>query len=129
MLTVALLGCSVWSLNAQDTAHGDHALDAVFWFGMLELPFLIVCVYYSFMTAKALKGGVFGKGMQLLAWGFLVMAIGHLAMQVTHIFGYDIFRDTFGYATGTFLWFTALMITWGLSAIGFYSMYKVSTHK
>ena len=40
--------------------HGEHGFDISFWFGILELPFLFVCVYYSFKTASALKGGIFG---------------------------------------------------------------------
>lgn len=40
------------------------------WFGILELPFLLVCIVYSFKTARTLKGGVFGQGMVYLAWGF-----------------------------------------------------------
>lgn len=39
------------------------------WFGILELPFLLVCIVYSFRTAQTLKGGIFGKGMVYLAWG------------------------------------------------------------
>lgn len=101
-------------------------INLVFWFGLLELPFLLVCVYYSFKTAQALQKGVFGHGMRLLAWGFLVMAVGHLAMQVNHVFGYDIFRDTFGYLIGNVFWFLALITTWGLSALGFYKVYKAS---
>lgn len=111
--------------QAQSYSNGGE-LDLVFWFGLLELPFLAVCVYYSFKTAAALKGGIFGKGMLFLAWGFLVMAIGHLAMQIHHIFGVDIFRDYFGLTIGSILWFVALIVTWGLSAFGFYQIYKVS---
>ena len=112
-------------------AQGHHAeelntFDLAFWFGILELPFLLLCIIYSFRTAIALKGGVFGKGMNYLAWGFLVMAIGHLAMQIHHIFKYDIFRDFFGLHIGSVLWFLALMVTWGLSAAGFISIYRVS---
>jgi len=118
-------------LGAQTTEPHDHSsgsdqLDSVFWFGVLELPFLFLCVYYSFKTASALKGGIFGQGMNYLAWGFLVMAVGHIAMQVQHIFHYDIFRDTLGQILGNTAWFIALIITWGLSAIGFYRIYKVS---
>jgi hypothetical protein len=106
--------------------HQEGGLDIVMIFGLLELPFLLVCIYYSFKTANALEGGVFGTGMKYLAWGFLVMAVGHLAMQVHHIFHYDVFRDTFGHLMGNVLWFIALIITWGLSAFGFYKIYSVS---
>ncbi len=124
-----LLLCLPILLAAQHNNHtgnGEVQLDSVFWFGILELPFLFLCVYYSFQTARALKGGIFGQGMNYLAWGFLVVAIGHIAMQIQHIFHYDVFRDTLGYILGNTMWFIALIITWGLSAIGFYRIYKVS---
>ncbi|NRB49911.1 MAG: hypothetical protein HRU41_19705 [Saprospiraceae bacterium] len=123
--------CLPFLLAAQGNEIHDHGgtsegLDSVFWFGVLELPFLFLCVYYSFRTAGALKGGIFGQGMNYLAWGFLVMAVGHIAMQIQHIFHYDVFRDTLGHFLGNTAWFIALIITWGLSAIGFYRIYKVS---
>ncbi len=127
--SLLLLLCLPILLDAQHNNHlenGGTELDSVFWFGILELPFLFLCIYYSFQTARALKGGIFGQGMNYLAWGFLVMAVGHIAMQVQHIFHYDVFRDTFGYVMGNTMWFIALIITWGLSAIGFYRIYKVS---
>ncbi len=96
------------------------------WFGILELPFLIVCIVYSFKTAHKLKGGVFGTGMTYLAWGFLVMAIGHLSMQITSTFGIDIFVWSLGQSLGKIVWFIALMITWALSAVGFYKIYDAS---
>ncbi len=98
------------------------------WFGILELPFLLVCIVYSFKTANKLKGGKFGEGMMYLAWGFLVMAIGHLSMQITSLFGVDIFDYLLGQPFGQIVWFIALMITWGLSAIGFYKIYQASKH-
>ncbi len=129
-MTALLIFFSTQLLLAQDAmASHDHdygQFNIVLWFGMLELPFLFLCVVYSFKTAAALKGGVFGQGMNYLAWGFLVMAVGHIAMQINHVFHYDIFRQPFGTVTGSILWFIALMITWGLSAVGFYSIYKVS---
>ena len=127
LLVFALLVLSsTLSFASDGQDHGGHQFDLVFWFGLLELPFLGLCVFYSFKTAAALKGGIFGKGMQYLAWGFLVMAVGHLAMQVHHIFHFDVFRDLMGDLLGNIFWFIALMTTWGLSAVGFYSIYKVS---
>ena len=96
------------------------------WFGLLEFPFLILCIYYSFKTASALKGGVFGKGMTLLAWGFLVMAVGHGSMQITHLFGLDIFEAILQQPGGKIAWFLALVATWGLSGYGFFMIYKAS---
>ena len=96
------------------------------WFGLLEFPFLILCIFYCFKTSAVLRGGIFGKGMKYLAWGFVVMAVGHIAMQIHHICGFDVFRDVLGHLFGSLLWFVALSITWGLSAIGFYRIYTAS---
>ncbi|WP_298517998.1 hypothetical protein [uncultured Kordia sp.] len=95
-------------------------------FGLLELPFLIIALVFCFLTAKRLRGGKFGRGMNLIAWGFLVMAIGHLHMQVDHLYGYNLFNELLGHAIGKIVWFTALIATWGLSALGFYKIYKAS---
>lgn len=113
-------------LSAQGHEHHSEGFDISYWFALLELPFLLVCIFFSFKTAQALKGGALGKGMWLLAWGFLVMAVGHIAMQINHLFGFDVFKDVFGNTLGTVLWFVALVLTWGLSALGFYNIYKVS---
>ncbi len=105
------------------TGH-THMHDESFWFGVMELPFLLICVVFAFMTANALKGGKFGKGMNLMAWGFLVMAVGHLHMQIDHFFHFNLFRTIFGGPGGALAWFLALVATWLLSAAGYYSMYK-----
>lgn len=85
---------------------------------------MMICVVFAFVTANALKGGKFGRGMNLLAWGFLVMAIGHLHMQLDHFYNLNLFRSWFGNLGGSLAWFIALVITWLLSAAGYYSMYK-----
>ena len=95
-------------------------------FGLLELPFLLIAVIFSFMTAARLKGGKFGTGMNLLAWGFLVMAVGHLHMQIDHLYVYNLFQSLLGHTAGQYAWFVALIVTWGLSAFGFYRIYKGS---
>ena len=86
----------------------------------LELPFLLISVVFSFLTARQLRGGKFGKGMMYLAWGFLVMAVGHLHMQIEHHYGYNIFKELLGETSGQIAWFVALIVTWVLSAMGFY---------
>jgi hypothetical protein len=73
-----------------------------------------------------MKGGKFGKGMTFMAWGFLVMAVGHLHMQIEHYYGINIFKTLFGSISGSIAWFVALVVTWGLSGLGFYSIYKAS---
>lgn len=96
------------------------------WFALFEIPVLCITILFSFLTADALRGGLLGRGMNLVAWGFLVMAVGHLHMQVEHFFHYNLFAGLFGKPGGTIIWFTALTITWGLLGVGFYSIYKAS---
>ncbi len=83
-------------------------------------------MYYAFKTAVTLKGGAFGKGMTLMAWGFLVMGVGHLHMQIEHFMGVNLFNRLFGDTIGSAFWFVALIVTWLLSGMGFYSIYNVS---
>jgi hypothetical protein len=96
------------------------------WFGVLELPFLFIAVWFGFRTASALQGGVFGKGINLMAWGFLVMAIGHLHMKADRYFSFNLFNTLFGQTGGFIVWIFALMTTWALAGLGFYSLYKAS---
>jgi hypothetical protein len=109
--------------NLLDVSNGSgsaHAYNAGYWFGIMELPFLFIAVFFAFLTAYALKGGRFGKGMTYMAWGFLVMAVGHLHMQIEHYYGINIFKTILGQMSGTIAWFAALVVTWGLSGMGFY---------
>ena len=92
----------------------------------MELPFLFISVFFAFLTAYALRGGRFGKGMTYMAWGFLVMAVGHLHMQIEHYYGINIFKTLLGQFSGSVAWFAALIVTWGLSGLGFWSIYKAS---
>ena len=118
---------------AQDGMHehtaaiqsGDYKNTTIL-FSLMELPFLFIAVIFAFLTATALKGGKFGKGMYMVAWGFLVMAIGHLHMQIEHFYGVNIFKSVLGNLAGSIAWFLALVVTWGLSSLGFYSIYKAS---
>jgi hypothetical protein len=93
-------------------------------FGVLELPFLFIAVYFAFVVAAKLKGGTFGLGMAYLAWGFVVMAVGHLHMQVDRYFGLNLFGSIFGPSLGDVVWIVALAITWALSAYGFLLIYR-----
>lgn len=104
--------------------HNMHSANVLT--GLLELPFLLVCIYFAFQTASALKGGIFGRGMMLLAWGFLVMAIGHAHMQMEHFLGFNLINSIFGNTVGQVVWVAALVVTWGLSGIGFYKIYNAS---
>jgi hypothetical protein len=118
------VNCSLMQVN--NAAAATHASNMSYWFGVMELPFLFIAVLFAFLTAHALKGGRFGKGMTFMAWGFLVMAIGHLHMQIEHYYGINIFKSLLGQMSGSIAWFVALVVTWGLSGLGFYSIYKAS---
>ncbi|MBQ4820212.1 hypothetical protein [Aquimarina sp. MMG016] len=126
LLTGVLLLTSQVLLAQEHTSHSTQELGAQEIFGLLEMPFLAIALIFSFLTATRLKGGKFGSGMTILAWGFVVMALGHLHMQIAHIFNYNIFKNLFGETAGNYIWFIALILTWGLSALGFYKIYKAS---
>ena len=113
-------------LQVNNAAATAHAYNAGYWFGIMELPFLFISVFFAFLTAYALRGGKFGKGMKFMAWGFLVMAVGHLHMQIEHYYGFNLFKTILGQFSGGVAWFIALVVTWGLSGLGFYSIYKAS---
>jgi hypothetical protein len=113
-------------LQTNNAAISANAYTISYWSGVMELPFLFISLFFAFSTAKALKGGKFGKGMNLLAWGFLVMAVGHLHMQAEHFYGFNLFKNIFGEMGGYIAWFIALVVTWGFSGLGFYSIYKAS---
>ena len=123
----AQVNCSLLQVNNASVAAEGHKIS--YWSGVMELPFLLISVFFAFATARALRGGRFGKGMNLIAWGFVVMAIGHLHMQIEHFYGYNIFKSLMGDALGTIAWFIALIITWGFSGLGFYSILKSSRGK
>ena len=129
LTAVALLALGAAGASAETVHGGDAPMalgSASVVFGLLELPFLLVGVVFAFATAVALRGGVFGRGMALLAWGFLVMAIGHLHMQLAALFGINLFESVLSQTGGTIAWIVALMATWGLSGLGFYSMDRVT---
>jgi len=107
----------------------SQSVNIGYWSGIMEIPFLLISVVFAFATAQALKGGKFGKGMNLIAWGFVVMAIGHFHMQIEHFYNYNILKGLLGEAGGTLAWFIALVLTWGFSGLGFYSILKASKGK
>ena len=121
---VLMLSAVPQSVFAQSHG-GDSAFNEIF--GLIELPFLVIAIVFSFLVAKRLKGGKFGAGMQLLAWGFLIMAVGHMHMQVDQIYGFNLFNTLLGDFGGRAAWFIALVATWGLSALGFLKIYKASS--
>lgn len=96
------------------------------WYGLLEIPLLVIAVVFGFLTARALRGGRLGGGMILIAWGFLTMAIGHLHMQLDSFFGFSIFGFLFGDRGAGIAWVLALALTWTLTALGFFRLYRAS---
>ncbi len=44
--------CSL--LQVSNTATAAHAASASYWFGIMELPFLFISVFFAFLTAHAL---------------------------------------------------------------------------
>jgi len=107
-----------------DMAHPMYSTSVLL--GLLEIPFLLVALFYSWRTAAALHGGIFGRGMGLMAGGLLVMAIGHALMLVDNAFGVDVLEVTFGPTLSGVLWVIALAASWGLTGTGFHSIYKAS---
>jgi hypothetical protein len=112
--------------SADGQMYQETQINTIVLAGLLELPFLLIAVVFAFRTANALKGGVFGRGMLLIALGALVMAIGHLHLQAQTMWGLNIFGSLLGSTVGTAVWIIALMITWALTGAGFYSIYKTS---
>lgn len=105
----------------------SHGVDGASAFALIELPALAVAVIFGFLTARALRGGRLGDGMALIAWGFLVMAVGHLHMQTEVLFGFSLFDSIFGHIVGQVVWIVALLVTWTLTGFGFYRLYRASS--
>lgn len=101
--------------------------DTIFQYtAVLELPFLIATVIFAFLVAGKLKGGEFGKGMLLIAYGALIMAIGHIHMQWEMFTGVNLFQSLLGNTIGSIAWGVALLATWTLTTYGFYTVYQAS---
>lgn len=92
-------------------------------FGMLELPFLFTAVVLAFMVAIKLRYSAFGRGMLYVAWGFVVMAIGHVHMLIEQSAHVNLLDSLLGALWGPIVWIVALMVTWALSAYGFLRIY------
>jgi hypothetical protein len=123
-LGAAVLPATLVPAAAQDSLHAT--MHASFTLGLLEIPFLAVAIGYSLRTAGALKGGVFGRGMMLMAGGLVVMAIGHVIMMLEMYFGINVLDLVFGSLLGSILWVVALVLSWGLMGVGFHSIYAAS---
>src|SRR5688572_30414683 len=115
---------AVLVLMAAPAAAQAHAMDGVSAYALVELPALALAVVFGFLTARALRGGRLGEGMGLIAWGFLVMAVGHLHMQAEVLFGFSLFGSLFGHTAGQMVWVVALLVTWTLTGFGFFRLYR-----
>lgn len=127
LLSVGLGLWLVTSSAAEDARPAASPLADIYnWFALAELPFLFLTVLFGFLTAAVLKGGRFGEGMVLIAWGSLVMGIGHIHMQIYNLLGTNLLDSLFGKTGGGILWFVALICAWALSGTGFYYIYSAS---
>lgn len=115
------------SMIAAQTHAGADSTAVQGWFSLVEIPALFVAVVFGFLTARALRGGKLGTGMTLIAWGFLVMAVGHLHMQADIHFGFNLFNTLFGSSVGAVVWFVALVVTWTLTGLGFFKLYRAGS--
>lgn len=122
--------CGLSALVSHPAAAQDHAIHAAFnsslVLGLLEIPFLALAIVYGLRTAKALQGGIFGRGMALMAGGMLVMAVGHLLMMADMAFGVNLLGMIFGLTVGGLFWVVALVASWALVGTGFHSIYRAS---
>lgn len=120
--TAAALSLAATPLVAQ-----GHAMNETSAYALVELPALVLAVIFGFLTARALRGGRLGRGMALIAWGFLVMAVGHLHMQGEVLFGFNLFEALLGHDVGEAIWILALLVTWTLTGLGFFRLYRASS--
>jgi hypothetical protein len=124
---VLLLVTAAASLFTSPLVAQAHLANGARTYALVELPALVIAVVFGFLTARALRGGRLGEGMGLIAWGFLVMAVGHLHMQGEALFGFNLFAMIFGEPLGNGVWILALMVTWTLTGLGFYRLYRASS--
>ena len=115
------------ALGTSPLAAQGHSMTGTSAYALVELPALVLAVIFGFLTARALRGGRLGQGMALIAWGFLVMAVGHLHMQGEVLFGFNLFEALLGHDVGEAVWVVALLVTWTLTGLGFYRLYRASS--
>jgi hypothetical protein len=130
MLTTGIVSGAAALLPQESYAMDSDLIlaDIKTWFGIVELPFLFGAVLFGFLTAGVLRGGRFGTGMALIAWGSLVMGVGHIHMQADYLFHLNLFNNMFGKIAGSVVWVVALITAWALSGFGFYQIYSASKH-
>ena len=127
MIRRTLLAVTAFSAAAAPLGAQTHGVGEASAYALIELPALALAVIFGFLTARALRGGRLGEGMGLIAWGFLVMAIGHLHMQGEVLFGFNLFGTLLGRDLGQAAWVVALLVTWTLTGFGFDRLYRASS--
>jgi hypothetical protein len=127
MFRSAIAAAAALSFASTPLLAQAHGMDGSSAFALIELPALAAAVIFGFLTARALRGGRLGDGMALIAWGFLVMAVGHLHMQGEVLFGFNLFDSLFGHSVGQVVWIVALLVTWVLTGFGFFRLYRASS--
>jgi len=113
-------------LQVTHPAITNYAVKGPHWFGIIELPFMLLSVFLAFAAAHRLKHGVFGKGAKVLTWAFTVMTTSHFHMQVENFVGINIVGEILGETAGVIFWSIALFLTWGLFSLGIYQIYIAS---
>jgi hypothetical protein len=113
-------------LQVTQPAITNYAKKGPHWFGIIELPFMLLSVFLAFAAAHRLKHGVFGKGAIILTWGFTVMTLSHFHMQVENFVGLNIVGEILSETGGVIFWSIALFLTWGLFSLGIYHVYIAS---
>ncbi len=96
------------------------------WFGMVEMLFLLVCIYFAFKTAHSLKGGVFESGMIHIAWGFVILAFGHGISQLAYIFEVDVLELILRQQQGKITELLIFVFAWGVLILGFMKIYQAT---
>ena len=96
------------------------------WFGIVELIFLATCIYYAFKTANRLKGGVFGSGMIHIAWGFVILGVGHLISQLAYIFEADLMALILKQQQGLITELLIFVFAWGVIILGFMKIFQAT---
>ena len=105
----------------------------VFRFQLLEIPFLFLTVVFAVLAAILLRSAEqvidtkkISRGMLALAVGYIIMGIGHLVMQANRLLNINVFNSLFGDVGGVIAWYTALMLTWASSSLGFFWIIRSS---
>ncbi len=114
---------ALWAQIDPSIAIADHGTgQGIYYDSLIELPFLILAVALGIISTRYHVTGALKTGIVYIVAGLVIMSIGHLHMQVEHIWGINIFRSVLGETAGKAIWAMALIISWSMSAYGFRSL-------